>query len=83
VAIVDWNFRYAIDFENVVDLLGWTRYTSKKRHHIDLDEARECLAYKYVYRLARATCTTDEHGELVVHLLERNVLGRRLSACVK
>jgi hypothetical protein len=83
VAIVDRNLRYAADFKKVVDLLSWMRYTSEKRHHIDLDDARECPAYKCVYRLARTACATDEHGELVVRLLERNVLGRRLSAGVK
>lgn len=82
MAIVDRNLRYATDFEKIVDLLGWMRYTSEKGHHIDFDDARECPAYKCVYRLAR-TSTTDEHGELVIRLLECNVLGRRLSACVK
>src|SRR6267154_6711828 len=76
VAIVDWNLRYLIHFEKAIDLLGWICYTSEKPHHIDLDVAREYPAYKCVYRLSRAACTTDEHGELVVRLLERNVIVR-------
>ena len=82
MAIVDRNLRYAIDFEKVVDHLRWLRYASKKCHHVDLDEARECTAYECVYRLARATCTTDEYDEFVVRLLERNILGCCLFACV-
>ena len=81
MAIVNRDLRYAVNFKKVVDLLGWMRYTSEKRHHIDLNEARECSAYKCVYRLSRATCTTDEHDVLVVRLLECNVLRCRHSAC--
>lgn len=82
MAIVDRNLRYALDLEEVTDHLNWLRYASKERHHIDFDETRERPAYGWIYRLALATCTTDEHGELVVRLLERNLLGCRLYACV-
>jgi hypothetical protein len=81
VPIIDRNLRYAL--EEVTDHIHWLRYASKESHHIDLDEIRERPAYGWIYRLARATCTTYEHGELVVCLLERSILGCRLYAIVK